>query len=212
MTKIEGSRRLLALAALVPAITGGCQSVSVGCGACENKTPAPTPTTGEPNPTPSPTGAPTFEITPPPATASPTNGEICPTTPEAEKAAHEARLRQLDPIYRTQGLEAWLHAAGFTYDTLTLKQDARQIEEETLSDGTIVAAGVQVRVTGLDVPWPDIMTTDQPVPNGFSYQPDPNNQSRLWSGVEGFSGNATLYVDGQNWNQMCPAAGIVVGN
>jgi len=128
-------------------------------------------------------------------------------TKEQMDAAHEARLRSLDPIYRTQGTEAWLKAAGFQYDSFTFVKDARQIEEETLPDGTIVASGVQVRVTHLtNTQFPNGFTTDQPVAQGESFQPDPKNPSRLWTNVPSFSGKATLYVDFSNWGQFNPLA------
>jgi hypothetical protein len=122
-------------------------------------------------------------------------------------AAHAARLIALDPIYRTQGLKAWLKAAGFNYDSFTFVKDARQIEEETLPDGTIVASGVQVIVENLtSTEFPTGFSTDQPVAQGDSVQPDPKNKSRVWTNVPTFSGKATLYADLENWGQLNPAA------
>jgi hypothetical protein len=160
-----------------------------------------------------PASAPSFEVATPTAseaasgTPVPSASELkAGLTPEQIKANHEARLRSLDSIYRTQGPEAWARAAGFTWDSLLIK-DARQPEEETLSDGTIVISGLQVRVTNLRSPWTNIFTTDELVAlgsNGRSYKPDPNNPSQLYTDTLPFTGNATIYADGSNWSQLAP--------
>jgi hypothetical protein len=120
-------------------------------------------------------------------------------------SSHEKRLRDLDPIFRSQGIEAWLKAAGFTWEYL--EPEARQIEEETMADGTIVASGIQVQVTNLSAPWPNCFTTDQevvPGPNTRVHQPDLRNPSKLWTDVPSYSGPATLWIDVQNWGQLNP--------
>lgn len=132
---------------------------------------------------------------------------------EVQKAANEAhtkRLVELDPEFRQKGTFAWLNRAGFSFKGLSFLQEARQVEEETLTvDGNtrILASGVQVDVTGLDVPWPNALTTSDPSVVGKArvcVQPDPSNPSRLCTDVKGFSGKATLYVDAQNWAQLAP--------
>lgn len=119
---------------------------------------------------------------------------------------HANRLLQLDSVFRTQGLGAWLGAAGVRADSITVV--ARQPEEEIILDANgqpkIVAAGVQVELKNANIPWPVVITTDQPVPNGRSYQPDQTNPSRLSTDITGFSGKATLWADGSNWQQLAP--------
>lgn len=194
MTRIEGVRKLPLVVALAAA------GATVGACTTNNyygETPRASAAGGQLNPTEAPTLV---------ATATPGATEATQLTPEQIKAAHEARLRSLDSIYRTQGPEAWAAAAGFSWTDILVK-DARQPEEETLSDGTIVVAGLQVKVEGLRSPWTNIFTTDEPVnlgPDGRSYQPDPNNPSRLYTDTNPFTGDATLWADGSNWQQLAP--------
>lgn len=129
---------------------------------------------------------------------------------KAGNEAHTKRLAELDPKFRQKGTFAWLVEAGFSFKGLSFLQEARQVEEETLTvDGNtrILASGVQVDVTGLDAPWPNALTTSDPSVVGKArvcVQPDPSNPSRLCTDVKGFSGKATLYVDAQNWAQLAP--------
>lgn len=124
--------------------------------------------------------------------------------------AHTKRLAELDPEFRQKGTFAWLIKAGFSFKGLSAKQDARQVEEETLTvDGNtrILASGVQVVVTNLDAPWPNALTTSDPSVEGKArvcVRPDPGNPSRLCTDVKGFTGEATLYADAQNWAQLAP--------
>ncbi len=178
--------------AVLLATIAGAGVIGYGYGSRSNSTIE----TGQ-SPTPTPTEA--------AGTPEPT-ATIAALTPEQIQAIHEARLRSLDSIYRTQGPEAWAKAAGFEWDSILIK-DARQPEEETLSDGTIVISGIQVRATNLVAPWTNIFTTDEPVnlgPNGRSYKPDPKNPSRLYTDALPFTGNATIYADGSNWSQLAP--------
>lgn len=146
-----------------------------------------------------------------PATAAATAKAL--SREELQKAGNEAhtkRLVELDPEFRQKGTFAWLVKAGFSFKGLSVKQEARQVEEETLTvDGNtrILASGVQVDVTDLDAPWPNALTTSDPSVVGKArvcVQPDPSNPSRLCTDVKGFNGKATLYVDAQNWAQLAP--------
>lgn len=134
-----------------------------------------------------------------PFLATPTASAAAGQTPEALPTPEE-RLKDLDVIFTEQGPKAWLEAAGFTFTSLEL--DARQ-PEETLLGNKIVATGFQVKVTDLNANWPAGLTTDQPV-NGNCVKPDPNNLSKVCTNVRGFNGNATLYVDLQDWRQLAP--------
>lgn len=133
----------------------------------------------------------------------------CSTGPEIRTSGevdHWNRLDELDVIFRRDGVEAWLRAAGFQWRSLS-SIGARQVEEETSPRGRILASGIQVAVDGLRTPWPTCLTTDQPVtsgPNTRSHQPDPRNPSMIWVEVPNFSGRATLYVDCSNWQQLRP--------
>ncbi len=117
------------------------------------------------------------------------------------------RLVELDKIYRNQGLEAWLNAAGFTWDGAT--QQARQVEEETVQlDGVpkIVVSGVQLKATNFHAAYPACFTTDKPYvldTDGRSFKPDPNNPSVLVTNGK-VSGTLTAYVDCSNWSQLAP--------
>lgn len=133
---------------------------------------------------------------------------VAPATVSAPTATdHIKRLVELDKIYRNQGLEPWLRAAGFTWDGAV--QQARQVEEETVQvDGLpkIVVSGVQLVATNFHAPYPACMTTDKPFTldtTGRSFKPDPNNASVLvTNGI--VSNTLTAYVDCSNWAQLAP--------
>jgi|GEM_PF-3539531 len=144
----------------------------------------------------------TAEVTTPTVTTT----EVTGTPAETPSEAHAERLIELNQVFEEDGIEAWLTAAGITGN---IQISARQVEQETVIDNNgqpeIVASGIQISGTDINVPWPDVMTTDQPVlQNERSYQPDPNNPSKIYTGVIDYNGNATVYVDGQNWSQMAP--------
>lgn len=116
------------------------------------------------------------------------------------------RLVELDKIYRTQGLEPWLKAAGFSWDGVL--QEARQPEEETvIVDGypKIVVTGVQLR-GNVHANWPAGFTTDQKFDldnNGRSHKIDATNPSVLVTNGK-VNGTLTAYVDVSNWKQVTP--------
>lgn len=139
----------------------------------------------------------------------PTPTETPRVTPTAEdlRAAHFARLEELDSTLREGDVEAWLRRAGLSWDG-ELEVDARQIEEETTPTGRIVAAGVQVNARELRVPWPNVVTTDVPdriteTPNTRRHTPDLRNRSTLYTEVTA-NGPVTVWVDAQNWQQLAP--------
>ena len=120
--------------------------------------------------------------------------------------AHWERLVALDPVFRDQGLEAWLGKAGFKW--ISLSVDARQIEEETSPERRVLAAGVQVDGQGIEVLWPACVTTDDPGEivvrdDSRQYQPDLTNPSVLYTNVMA-NGTVTLWVDCSNWEQLFP--------
>lgn len=132
----------------------------------------------------------------------------------ALQEAHEARVRELAPTYDTS-VEAWLRAAGYSWDSLTLA--ARQPEEETFpalnGEGhDIVVAGYQVEVVGLSFSYPAGMTTDNAVSGARCVQPDAQNPSKVCTDVENFSGTATLWIDLQNWGQFAPGSDFFEGS
>lgn len=138
-------------------------------------------------------------------------------------AAHWARLRQLDPVFRTSGWQAWLSAAGVTWDSIDLlspsiQKDARQVEEET--DPTIqpLASGIQIRGSGINIPWPNVLTTDRPnevttTPNTVIVQTT-NNLSALYGDPDGviLNGQGTIWIDGSNWGQFASVFGCGNGS
>ncbi len=175
-------------------------------------TPTVEPTTVPPSQPPPTTGTvvstPTPAVTPLRLTAGVVT-VIAPTsTPVVNdrNANHFGRLKSLDPIYRSQGLEAWLRAAGITWTSLT--PDARQIEEETSPEGSILAAGVQVKGSNISVPYPNCVTTDDPGevrknPSSRQHQPDIHNPSLIYTNVIA-SGTVTIWADCSNWEQLDP--------
>ncbi len=159
------------------------------------------------------------ETTPPEEEAAPPEDTVPPdedtdgSQPDGSMdpvVAHFARLSELDPVFRSSGVEAWLQAAGITWSGVL--KDARQIEEEVRPDGKIVAAGVQVEASNLSVPWPNIVTTDVPgriteTSTMVSYTPDPANGSTLYTNVVA-NGPVTIWIDGQNWGQFTSVLGF----
>jgi len=119
-----------------------------------------------------------------------------------------SRLIRLDGVYRSQGVHAWLAAAGIT---CAVSIEARQPEEETVTDaqGThVVVSGVQVRGNCDSIPYPAVLTTDRPnevikTDKTRQYQPDLRNASVLYTNV-GLRGQGTIWVDGSNWSQLTP--------
>jgi len=117
------------------------------------------------------------------------------------------RLIELDKVYRTQGWQAWLSAAGVT---CTAVVEARQPEEETVvaSDGNhIVVSGLQVR-GNCSTPYPTGFTSDRPnevttISETRQYQPDLRNASVVYTDAS-FEGQATVWVDLTNWDQLVP--------
>ena len=103
-------------------------------------------------------------------------------------------------VFKTEGVQAWLKKAGYTWNSLEVQ--ARNPEEEVINN-MILASGLQVKVTNLNASYPAGLSTDQPV-NGICVIPDPNNPSRLCTNVKGFNGNATLWTDASNWGQLAP--------
>lgn len=125
------------------------------------------------------------------------------------QAAHFARLERLDPTFRSQGTEAWLRAAGISWDSIGFS--ARQPEEETSPSGKISVSGKQIDGKNVIVNWPNIVTTDVPgriteSPQTIKYQPDPNNGSTLYTNVVA-NGPVTIWIDGQNWGQFTSKLG-----
>lgn len=124
-----------------------------------------------------------------------------------DQSEHWARLVQLDPTFRSQGWQAWLNAAGVSWDSIG--PDARQIEEETTPDSQIVAAGVQIKDgVGVEIRYPVCVTTDDPseVTVGSdtrSHQPDLRNPSVIYTNVVA-KGTVTIWVDCSNWGQIRP--------
>jgi len=119
-----------------------------------------------------------------------------------------ARLLNLDKIYRSQGVDAWLAAAGIKCD---VGVEARQPEEEVVIDAQgahVVVSGVQIKGKCESIPWPVILTTDRPnevvrASQTRQYQPDLRNPSVIYTNV-GLSGQGTIWVDGSNWGQLKP--------
>lgn len=162
------------------------------------------PTTSTTNPSPSEV---TFTVTPISQAATPSSSNVITTTGDATATEHWARLEELDPVFRTQGWEAWLQAAGMTWDSI--RADARQIEEETSPEGRILASGLQVDAVNLWVPWSNIVTTDTPsriteTTATRKHQPDLRNRSTLYTNVWA-TGPVTVWIDGSNWGQLLPA-------
>lgn len=126
--------------------------------------------------------------------------------------AHWARLETLDAVFRREGWQSWLTAAGVRWDSVVA--EARQIEEETNpATGKISAAGLQVNATNLIVNWPNIVTTDVKSRISVSaetvqYQPDARNGSVLYTNVV-VNGPVTVWIDGQNWGQFTSQLGFV---
>lgn len=141
------------------------------------------------------------------ATVPPTGGTV------PQTASHNQRLLQLDPQFRSGGVQNWLMAAGVTWNK-DLAFEARQPEEETLPGGEIVVAGVQVNATNIVVRWPNIVTTDTPSriqeqSDTVKHQPDTRtngNKSVLYTNVIA-SGPVTIWVDGTNWGQFTSKLG-----
>ncbi len=129
----------------------------------------------------------------------------------SSEGAHFARLTILDDVFRSQGLESWLKAAGLTWDGNIV--EARQIEEEVSPASKIVAAGVQVNVKNLRVQWPNIVTTDvksriTTTADTVQYTPDARNGSTLYTNVVA-NGPVTIWIDAQNWGQFTSRLGFV---
>lgn len=127
-----------------------------------------------------------------------------PATLAQPAQTHWGRLEQLDGVFRVQGVEAWLRAAGLTWDSLVV--EARQIEEETSPAGRVLASGVQVRATNLRVGWPNIVTTDTPSrvttsAETVQHTPDQRNPSTLYTNVTA-NGPVTVWTSGLSWGQF----------
>lgn len=162
--------------------------------------------TSYPTYTPYPTAVPT-----PTQVAAATTGS---NTYGAPSTDHWARLEQLDPVFRSQGLENWLKAAGLTWDGSVV--EARQPEEETSPQGRISVSGVQLNVKNLKVNWPNLVTTDVPsrITTGsttIQYKPDARNGSTLYTNVVA-NGPVTVWVDGSNWGQFTSRLGMGTGS
>lgn len=160
-----------------------------------------------PTATPGPVAVATATSAPPAVGGGPPAATAAPAT--ASVQTHWSRLEQLDPVFRSQGIEAWLRAAGLTWDGLAV--EARQIEEETSPAGRVLASGVQVRATGLRVNWPNIVTTDVPSriatgPGTVQHTPDQRNPSTLYTNVVA-NGPVTIWTSGLNWGQFTSRLG-----
>lgn len=131
-----------------------------------------------------------------------------PTEPPAQPDPADdriAKLIKLDETYRSLGWEAWLRAAGITFDST--KVESRQPVEEVLSDHVTVV-GLVIRSTELEVSWPSCITTDRPneVTTSAStrqHQPDLRNPSILYTNAV-LNGQATVYADCSDWGQLDP--------
>ncbi|MFH2085199.1 MAG: hypothetical protein ABII21_00175 [bacterium] len=144
-------------------------------------------------------------VNPTPIVANPT----AQTTAAQPTTANDriSRLVELDAIYRAQGWQTWLKAAGFSCDA---NVEARQPEEETVvfnGKTRVVVSGIQVR-GNCGVPYPAAVTTDRPgevttTTKSRTYQPDLKNPSVLYTDVT-LHGQGTLWVDVTNWSQMDP--------
>ncbi len=160
----------------------------------------------QPTHTPLPTQVPPTPI-PPVPTLLPTATLPPPASvPANDDTAHWDRLRELDPVFRSSGMEAWLRAAGLSWTSLDA--DARQVEEETSPQSEIFVSGLQVDVVGLEVQWPNCATTDDPSEintgsNSRQHQPDLRNPSVLYTNVTA-TGTVTVWTDCSNWNQLQP--------
>lgn len=177
----------------------------------DNGTPAAPATSETATPTPrtsaTQTPVPTQVATTPPGNPGGGSGgaTIDPTT------AHFARLNELDPTFRSGGIDAWLKKAGISWSNI--QYDARQIEEEVDPTSHIVAAGIQVRGNNIKVEWPNIVTTDDPASitttsDTVQYKPDQRNPSVLYTNVI-LNGKGTVWVDAQNWGQFTSRLGFV---
>lgn len=165
-----------------------------------------------------PTVAPT--AAPPATTQVPTT---VPAVTEAVQAsvdptaAHWARLEKLDQVFRSQGWEAWLKAAGVSWNTIVA--EARQVEEETSPSSKIFASGVQVNGRRIEVNWPNVVTTDvsdriETTATTVQYQPDARNASVMYTNVVVKDGPVTVWISGLPWGQFTSRLGIpvVAGN
>lgn len=142
-------------------------------------------------------------------------GAVSPAFAQEAVETREEKLLRLDGIYRQDGLQAWMAQIVSGPVTLTEK-DARQVEEETIvvnGETRVVISGVQLKdAQGIYVPWPAVVTTDQPdrvVTNRETrqYTPDPLNGSTLYTNVtvsDSGDGLVTLWADATNWSQMWP--------
>lgn len=160
------------------------------------------------------------ELPPVPVAVSPAAPAVQPPRPEAAPArpaevvvpsdCHRRRLEQLDGVFRTQGLEAWLRAASLSWNSLRV--ESRQPLEETFPDGRKFVSGAVVNADNLRVGWPNIVTTDDSnriaqTSITVSHRPNPNNPDTLYTNVNAF-GPVTVHVDGCNWGQFTSRLGV----
>ncbi len=118
-------------------------------------------------------------------------------------AIHFARLKELDPTFRTSGWQAWLKAAGITWNVL---KEARQVEEEPAPDGNGYVTGIQIDGNSIVVNWPNVVTTNVPSriitsANTVSYLAFANTGSTLYTNVVA-NGPVTVYASGYSWGQL----------
>jgi hypothetical protein len=215
----------VALGALVAGCSGSAQQAGGGAPTFGGAQPTVVATQAAPvvtNPTPAPSGP---RVTVPPVVGQPAGpagpqvgsipgaGVTIPTNPTSPdnaygppSAQHWARLVELNGVFRTQGYIPWLTRAGLTWDQIGPLQEARQIEEETSPQSSILAAGSQIRGRNIWVPWPNIVTTDRPgevrrTASTIEYKPDPANPSVLYTNVY-LDGQGTVWTSGYSWGQF----------
>lgn len=124
--------------------------------------------------------------------------------------AHFARLEALNPSFESSGWQAWLSAAGLTWQSISA--DARQIEQEVSPQSRISAAALQIKGQNIWIGWPNILTTDRPnevrtSADTVTYQPDARNPSVMYTNIW-LNGQGTVWVDGQNWGQFTSKLGF----
>lgn len=142
----------------------------------------------------------------PPATPTLIPAEGVPAQPTAMSASsHDQHLLDLDPIYRSQGWESWLRAAGINFDAS--KVESRQPVEAVIN-GHVTVTSLVIRATGMKVNWPACVTTDHPEQVSTSadtrqHQPDLRNASVMYTNVT-LNGQGTVYADCSDWGQLDP--------
>jgi hypothetical protein len=126
-----------------------------------------------------------------------------------EGETREEELLRLDQVYRSQGAEAWMSAAGATWNANTF--EARQPEEDIIQ-GHITVVGLQLKAQNLKVNWPACLTTDRKnevttTAGTKQVQPDLRNESIVYTNII-LNGQGTFYARCDDWGQLAPEEAV----